>query len=67
MGAAGLPPVPIIRNVSPGYRLRLFTPGPPSVDTDAPEDIARGVWEAAATPQVLEIEAQTRKMAGNLT
>jgi hypothetical protein len=57
----------IIRNISPGCRMRLFAPGPPSVDTDAPEDIVRGVWEAAATPQVWEIEAQTRKMAGNLT
>ena len=28
----------IIRNISPGCRLRLFAPGPPSVDTDAPED-----------------------------
>jgi hypothetical protein len=57
----------IIRNVSPGYRLRLFAPGPPSVDTDAPEDIVRGVWEAAATPKVWEIEAQTRKMAERQT
>jgi hypothetical protein len=57
----------IIRNVAPGCRLRLFAHGPPSVDTDAPEDIVRGVWEAAATPKVWEIEAQTRKMAEGQT
>ena len=45
----------IIRNVSPGFRLH------------APEDIVRGVWEAAATPKVWEIEAQTRKMAERQT
>ena len=57
----------IIRSIAPGYRLRLFAPGPPSVDTDAPEDIVRGVWEEAATPKVWEIEAQTRKMAERQT
>jgi hypothetical protein len=53
----------VIRNIAPGCRLRLFVPGPPSVDTDAPEDIVRGVWEAAATPKIREIEADMRRMA----
>ena len=43
--------------------MRLFAPGPPSLDTDAPEDLVRGVWEAAATPAVWEVEAQMRKAA----
>jgi hypothetical protein len=51
----------VVRNISPGVRLRLYTYGLEGSETDLDEATARAIFEAAATPRTWEIEAQMRK------
>jgi hypothetical protein len=53
----------VVRNVAPGVRMRLFLPATEGRETDVCEATARVIFETIATPQVLKIEAQMRKMA----
>ena len=54
----------IVRNIAPGARLRTFTFGPEGADTDISEPMARTNFEAAATPEIWEIEAKMRAHVG---
>lgn len=53
----------VVRNVAPGYRLRLFVLSPEGSETDLSEATCRAVFERAATPEFWEIEAATHRMA----
>jgi hypothetical protein len=50
----------IIRSVFPGALLQTFTYGWKGAETDLSEPLARAIFEAAATPQTLEIVAHMR-------
>ena len=50
----------VVRNIAPGTRLRLYTYGLEGAETDLSEPAARTIFEAAATPQMWEVEAQIR-------
>ena len=56
----------VVRNVAPGYRMRLFVRSPEGAETDLDESTCRQVFECAATPKVWEIEADTRRMAAGV-
>ena len=56
----------VVRNVAPGYRLRLFVRNLEGSETDLSEAACREVFEWAATPQIWEIEADTRRMAAGV-
>src|SRR6478672_10200923 len=53
----------VIRNVSPGARMRLFLPAPEGRETDVSEVTARAIFEAVATPYTWEVEADMRRLA----
>ncbi|MET4794676.1 hypothetical protein ABIF64_006854 [Bradyrhizobium japonicum] len=50
----------IVRNIAPGARLRLYTYGLEDAETDLSEAVALAIYEAAATPKTMAIEAQMR-------
>ena len=49
-----------VRNVGPGMRLRAFVYATEGAETDLDEANARSIFEAAAPPQVWEIEDEMR-------
>ncbi len=54
----------LIRNIAPGARMRLFWTAPADAETDLSEEIARAIYERAATPQARRIAAQILENAG---
>ena len=60
---SGCQPYCVVKNIAEGVRLRLFMVGLKGADTDLNEETACAVYNDAATPKTLEIEAQLRKAA----
>ena len=52
----------VVRNLGPGVRSRLFVLNVADAETDLPEEVARGVWEAAETSYVRGFVADLRKV-----
>jgi hypothetical protein len=50
----------IVRNVAPGYRVRLFVTNAKNAGADVPEDLAVVIFDNVATPYVRAIEAVLR-------
>ena len=53
----------IVRNVTPGRRLRLFVTNAEDAGTDVPEDLADVLFDMVAAPQVREIKAALRAVS----
>jgi hypothetical protein len=51
----------LVKNLTPGTRMRLYIHAPEGWETDVDEAVARSVYEIQATPQTRKIEAQMRK------
>ena len=51
----------VVRNIAPGARLRLYIRGLEGSETDLDEATARAIFEASATSQTWEFEAELRK------
>ena len=47
----------IVRNVAPGYRVRLFVTNTEDAGADVPEDVAVVIFDHVATPFVRAIES----------
>jgi hypothetical protein len=52
-----------VRNIAPGFRMRLGFRGLDGAELDLSEDMARAIFEASANPKTWEVEAQLRKAA----
>jgi hypothetical protein len=55
----------IVRNVAPGYRVRLFVTNAENAGADVPEDLAVVIFDNLATPYVRAIEAVLRAVSSN--
>jgi hypothetical protein len=50
----------IVRNVTPGARLRVFVTNAKHAGTDVPEDLMAAIFDKVAPPNIREIEAALR-------
>jgi hypothetical protein len=61
--APGFKALTVVRNIAPGFRIRLLLPAWEGQEMDVGEAAAEAIFAAAATPQVREVEAELLRLA----